>query len=773
MAGANDFTGNFISSTYQRLLQLSGSGQITDGTGSVVNLLQVTASYALSSPGGGGPETDPIFTAKSASLATTGSNSFSGSQYITGSLVVTTGITGSLFGTASWSISSSRAISSSFAISSSYSVRSDQSAFADQAQNAVFSTNAGSANTATTAGSATTSLFATTADTASAVEIEPSSSALPDLVRSRPFLVPFNAGNGNKHTSELLETSLEIQPERNVIIFNPKSGRDAQLEIGDSNTNSDGQLIVYGPLWAQSLNILPTTIKFVDTVNTASFNKLTDLSFINSKLVLSTGSFSGSFSGSFFGTSSWAISSSRAVTSSYSLFALTASYALNGGTGGATAIATLTQSSPASTWVFTHNLGIQYPIVTVYDNTNKIVIPQEIEATDSNNLTIYFPNAISGTAVAAAGAFSSLSGSYVLTSQTSSFVQNSQTSSMSVLSSSFALTASYLLGSATIDTSSLVTTSSFNSFTSSYNTGSFTGSLTGALIGTASFATNALTANIAPNYVLISATSSMLASYVLASQTSSFFTGSFTGSFIGSLHGTASWAQSSSQALTASFVTTAQTASYILNAVTSSYALTASYAMNAGSSIDTGSLVTTASFNNFTSSYYLDSSSFDSRINNITIDTSSLVTTASFNSFTASYTTGSFTGSFTGSLLGTATTASYAIFNPYIVTIGSRVYTDDTFITAGSKGYKHVGYNANIIKARTVANTNGYIDINVKRNNITLGTISLSNQSGSLDTTLTGWTTQLNTDDLLEFYVSQSSTYITDISIFIDIQARQ
>jgi hypothetical protein len=39
-----------------------------------------------------------------------------------------------------------------------------------------------------------------------------------------------------------------------------------------------------------------------------------------------------------------------------------------------------------------------------------------------------------------------------------------------------------------INTGSLVTTSSFNAFTSSYNTGSFTGSFSGSLFGTASFA---------------------------------------------------------------------------------------------------------------------------------------------------------------------------------------------------------------------------------------------------------------------------------------------
>lgn len=72
------------------------------------------------------------------------------------------------------------------------------------------------------------------------------------------------------------------------------------------------------------------------------------------------------------------------------------------------------------------------------------------------------------------------------------------------------------VGGTTVNTSSLVTTSSFNAytasinaFTASYSTGSFTGSFTGSLLGTASWARNALTASLAPNYVLTSITSSM------------------------------------------------------------------------------------------------------------------------------------------------------------------------------------------------------------------------------------------------------------------------
>lgn len=60
-------------------------------------------------------------------------------------------------------------------------------------------------------------------------------------------------------------------------------------------------------------------------------------------------------------------------------------------------------------------------------------------------------------------------------------------------------------GSSSIaDTGSFVTTSSFNAFTSSYNTGSFLGSFTGSLYGTASWAESssfALTASYLSGYV--------------------------------------------------------------------------------------------------------------------------------------------------------------------------------------------------------------------------------------------------------------------------------
>tara|TARA_R110000851_G_scaffold37986_6_gene97786 strand:+ start:3189 stop:6095 length:2907 start_codon:yes stop_codon:yes gene_type:complete len=48
MAGSDDFTGQRIQDSYQRVLQVSSSGEIADGTGSLVQTLNVTASYAVS-----------------------------------------------------------------------------------------------------------------------------------------------------------------------------------------------------------------------------------------------------------------------------------------------------------------------------------------------------------------------------------------------------------------------------------------------------------------------------------------------------------------------------------------------------------------------------------------------------------------------------------------------------------------------------------------------------------------------------------------------------
>ena len=192
---------------------------------------------------------------------------------------------------------------------------------------------------------------------------------------------------------------------------------------------------------------------------------------------------------------------------------------------------------------------------------------------------------------------SNILGQYLLVSQTSSmlapYLLVAQTSSMLApylliaQTGAFATTASNIFRGNQIISGNLTVTGSTNlpgltqgvggGFILTYD------NVTGQLFYTQS--TSALTPPDLSGYLLISQTSSMLAPYLLISQTSSFATtasnqfngnqtvtgsltvsgglttlfntratGSFTGSFTGFLTGTSSWAQSASQALTASYV---------------------------------------------------------------------------------------------------------------------------------------------------------------------------------------------------------------------------
>ena len=271
----------------------------------------------------------------------------------------------------------------------------------------------------------------------------------------------------------------------------------------------------------------------------------------------------------------------------------------------------------------------------------------------------YVLNAVSAS-FATTASFASTA-SFVTTAQTASFVTTAQTASFitasgvfgpygsnSVISSSYALTASHVTGivdafpytgSAQI-TGSLGLTGSLNVYKSGSNvvvisgstgplvtvtdsisgplltvaTGStnilvvdsslvttITGSLnvqsgvTASLFGTASWALNAITSSHIVQAV--SASYSATASYVVLAQTASYVANAQTASYVLNAV-SASSATTASHALTASFVTTAQTASYVLNAVSSSFATTASYVNTASYALNamSASYATTASY---------------------------------------------------------------------------------------------------------------------------------------------------------------------------------
>ena len=142
------------------------------------------------------------------------------------------------------------------------------------------------------------------------------------------------------------------------------------------------------------------------------------LPFLNNGdyLYISGGLVTGS---SLFGSSSFAISASYALSASHannSDRAITASYALFSeyGTGVIGATATYIQSTPATIWNFNHKLGVEYPVVTVYDGaTNSEIIPLAVTPLDANNLQVRFAGPRTGRVVAVVGGgyFSTTSGS--------------------------------------------------------------------------------------------------------------------------------------------------------------------------------------------------------------------------------------------------------------------------------------------------------------------------------------------------------------------------
>jgi hypothetical protein len=66
-------------------------------------------------------------------------------------------------------------------------------------------------------------------------------------------------------------------------------------------------------------------------------------------------------------------------------------------------LATVKQAFEGTTWVVTHNLNTEAPLVQAYDQNDYQIIPQSIRINDFNTVTITFPNSVSGSAVVANG----------------------------------------------------------------------------------------------------------------------------------------------------------------------------------------------------------------------------------------------------------------------------------------------------------------------------------------------------------------------------------
>ena len=188
------------------------------------------------------------------------------------------------------------------------------------------------------------------------------------------------------------------------------SGSVSASIASDGTFRVNGDTYIDGILTAKELHIDYVTSSVLYTSGSTKFGDTSDDTHQFTGSVNITGSISlngqaigtGKLDETAFNAYTSSITSSFAGTASYATNALTASHAMNAViVSGETK--TLVVSSASTTWSFNHNLGYKYPAINVFDNSDKVVIPTEIEVIDSNNLKVYFNQAQTGTVIATVG----------------------------------------------------------------------------------------------------------------------------------------------------------------------------------------------------------------------------------------------------------------------------------------------------------------------------------------------------------------------------------
>lgn len=192
------------------------------------------------------------------------------------------------------------------------------------------------------------------------------------------------------------------------------------------------------------------TASYVETALTASYfitGSVTSASYAVTASYVDTALTASYFFTSSVTSASYAISSSHsdyAISSSNSLYALSASYAANVGFN---YTASYTNQS---TWVVNHDFNYRFVIIQAFDSNYKEIIPENIELTDSNTATVYFPTLESGYVIASVGGaayFSTVSASYSVSSSFADLASTASYFSGSISNATnaiYASTASYL-----------------------------------------------------------------------------------------------------------------------------------------------------------------------------------------------------------------------------------------------------------------------------------------------------------------------------------------
>ena len=364
--------------------------------------------------------------------------------------------------------------------------------------------------------------------------------------------------------------------------------------------------------------------------------------------------------------------------------------------------AILNQNVSSSTWTFNHELNNLYPVFTIFDSNDDVIIPQRIHVVDTGSAVIYFSSPRTGTAVA------SVAGNQ--TFALSSSLAATASLALTAISSSYAATASFVT---LAQTASFVQTAQ----TASYWSGSINNALSASYAATASHADNFTVAGTLTAQTLVIQT---ITSSIIYSSGSNVFGNDLanTQQLTGSVSITGSLAVNGSNV-----VLTNQTAS--MSVATASFASTASFTPNAfvSVSIDIPSYdtikfsfgdetTTSVTVNNVASASYAATASYWSG-SIINAETASFVTLAQTASFvtlaqTASYWSGSIQNAVSAAFADLATSSSYAATASFALNGGgggiSAISIADEGILQGSASYfDFTGNGVSVVVASNTA----------------------------------------------------------------------
>jgi hypothetical protein len=380
-------------------------------------------------------------------------------------------------------------------------------------------------------------------------------------------------------TGTITAQTLVVQTVSSSVIYSSGSNR-----FGNDLANTQvltGSVIITGSLSVNGSNAVLTnqtssfvlnsqTSSFVQNSQTSSFATFTALNAYTSSINTYTSSLN-SATGAFATFTALNAYTSSINTYTSSLNAKTSSFATTG----------------SNNFIGTENItgSLNVSGSTTFTGTSGTTL------LSTNADTLIFTGSLYTSGAASLSGSISISGSLsvngsnvILTNQTGAFVLNSQTSSMSVLSASFAATASFALNTQNIDTGSLLLTSSFNAYTSSIN--SYTSSLNTATSSfvlnsqTSSFVQNSQTGAFATFTALNAYTSSLnnfSASILSYTASQNNLNGTYaTTSSLNAYTSSINTYTSSLNSVTSSFVKNSQTSS--MSVLSASYAATASLA---------------------------------------------------------------------------------------------------------------------------------------------------------------------------------------------------